>query len=258
MFNSNYLHWRWNEYGALNDREINNEMETNPPTEYEVHCHHLDDESITELSSCKFHGWEDPGVVEGRQSCSLPEPLTRHPQQCQPIRCNHISEKNACALKTPHVVFLPVIFLSFFFGRSMDKLQGSFTSWPWPLTYDLDLLTWPKYASTWPQCHNSSMYVRPFTRENEMDAHTDDVKTITPITSEMWGVTSYYPSLHSGKRSYMDRQYTLSWGSIINCFWTWTGKSLFNLTWTVTEALHNATLWRSIFPIHSTLFSRVR
>ncbi len=36
-----------------------------------------------------------------------------------------INIKNAYALKTPHVVFLPVIFLSFFFGRSIDKLRGS-------------------------------------------------------------------------------------------------------------------------------------
>ncbi len=35
------------------------------------------------------------------------------------------SKKNAYALKTPHVVFLPVIFLSYFFGMSIDKLQGS-------------------------------------------------------------------------------------------------------------------------------------
>ncbi len=34
-------------------------------------------------------------------------------------------KKNAYALKTPHVVFLPVICLSFFFGRSIDKSQGS-------------------------------------------------------------------------------------------------------------------------------------
>ena len=32
-------------------------------------------------------------------------------------------KKNAYALKTPHVAFLPVICLSFFFGRSIDKLQ---------------------------------------------------------------------------------------------------------------------------------------
>ncbi len=35
------------------------------------------------------------------------------------------NKKNAYALKTPHVVFQPVICLSLFFGRLIDKLQGS-------------------------------------------------------------------------------------------------------------------------------------
>ncbi len=49
------------------------------------------------------------------------------------------------ALKTPHVVFLPVVFLSFSFGR-LSEINGMsqctfLTSWPWPMTlnYGLDL-----------------------------------------------------------------------------------------------------------------------
>ncbi len=38
------------------------------------------------------------------------------------------------------------------------------TSWPWPLTYDLDLPTWARYPSTWPPCKNSSLYVCSFGR----------------------------------------------------------------------------------------------
>ncbi len=47
------------------------------------------------------------------------------------------------------------------------------TSWPWPLTYDLDLWTWPRYPSTWRPCQISSLYVSPFSRESETDGHTD-------------------------------------------------------------------------------------
>ncbi len=84
------------------------------------------------------------------------------------------------------------LFLSFFFGRwsysSVSSLAGEvtrlsevngdvpltiyLTSWPWPLTYDIDLLTWPRYASTWPPCQNSSMYVRP-SGEWDGRTHTD-------------------------------------------------------------------------------------
>ncbi len=61
------------------------------------------------------------------------------------------------------------------------------TSWPWPVTYDLDIRFWPRYPPTWPACKNSSPYVCPFSRESD-NRQTDDVKTITPITSEAWGV----------------------------------------------------------------------
>ncbi len=47
------------------------------------------------------------------------------------------------------------------------------TWWPWPLTYDLDLRTWPRYPSTWPSCKNSGPYVCPFTCESETHRPTD-------------------------------------------------------------------------------------
>ncbi len=47
------------------------------------------------------------------------------------------------------------------------------TRWPWPLTYDLDLWTWPRYSSTWPPCQNSSLYVPSFFRDSETDTQTD-------------------------------------------------------------------------------------
>ena len=47
-----------------------------------------------------------------------------------------------------------------------------FTWWPWPLTYDLDLRTWPRYPSTWPPCQNSGPYVCLFTRESETHTQT--------------------------------------------------------------------------------------
>ena len=39
------------------------------------------------------------------------------------------------------------------------------TWWPWPLTYDLDLWSWPRYSSTWPTYQKSGPYVCPFARE---------------------------------------------------------------------------------------------
>ncbi len=37
----------------------------------------------------------------------------------------------------------------------------SFASWPWSLTYDLDLRTWRIYPSTWLPCQNSRLYIFP-------------------------------------------------------------------------------------------------
>ncbi len=55
---------------------------------------------------------------------------------------------------------------------------------PWPLTYDLDLWSWPRYLQAWPTCQNLSLYVRLFGQDSETDGHTDthtdDAKTITP------------------------------------------------------------------------------
>ncbi len=84
-------------------------------------------------------------------------------------------------LITPHVVFLPVIFLSFFFGRSKaHKSQWNvpinffLTSWPWSLTYLLQTL--PLYPSTWLPCQNSSPYVCSFgswSRNRQTHTYTD-------------------------------------------------------------------------------------
>ncbi len=49
---------------------------------------------------------------------------------------------------------------------NIASLLTFLTSWPWPLTYDLDLKTWPRYPSTWPPCQNSSPYVCPFGSES--------------------------------------------------------------------------------------------
>ncbi len=68
-----------------------------------------------------------------------------------------------------------VVFLSHFLGRSIDDLQrhfigmqgkAFFTSWPWHLTYALNLWTWPRYPSTWPTYKQSDLYVCPFGRES--------------------------------------------------------------------------------------------
>ncbi len=60
------------------------------------------------------------------------------------------------------------------------------TWWPWPLTYDPDLRTWPRYSSIWPTCPNLGQYVCPFSHERgnthtHTDRQTHDVKTITPV-----------------------------------------------------------------------------
>ena len=45
--------------------------------------------------------------------------------------------------------------------------------WPWPLTYDLDLRTWPRYIHAWPTCQNSGLYVCLFGQDSETDTQTD-------------------------------------------------------------------------------------
>ena len=68
------------------------------------------------------------------------------------------------------------------------------TSWPWPLTYDLDLWTRPRYPSTWPPCQNPSLYVRPFGQDSETDRQTDThtdkrcQNYYTRHVSQTWGV----------------------------------------------------------------------
>ena len=68
------------------------------------------------------------------------------------------------------------------------------TLWHWPFTYDRDLQTWPQHPSIWPPYQNSRLYICPFGWGSETDSRPDthrethNVKTITPITSETWGV----------------------------------------------------------------------
>ncbi len=58
--------------------------------------------------------------------------------------------------------------------RPKTPLKHFLTSWPWPLTYDLDLWTWPRYPSTWPTHQKSGPYVCPFSRESgNTHTHTD-------------------------------------------------------------------------------------
>ncbi len=111
-------------------------------------------------------------------------------------------KKNAYALKTP----LPVVFLSFLLlpgsqksmecpnAHGMSMECPNVTLWHWPFTYDRDLQTWPQHPSIWPPYQNSRLYICPFGWGSETDSRPDthrethNVKTITPITSETWGV----------------------------------------------------------------------
>ncbi len=53
------------------------------------------------------------------------------------------------------------------------------------LIYELDLDILPLDRQ------NSSPYICPFGRESETHRHTDDVKTITPDTSQKWSVIKH-------------------------------------------------------------------
>ncbi len=70
--------------------------------------------------------------------------------------------------------------LSFFLVNGQDSqksmvspIEQFLTSRPRPLTYDLDLKSWPRYPSTWPPCKNSCPYVCPFRWYSETDRRTD-------------------------------------------------------------------------------------
>ncbi len=116
---------------------------------------------------------------------------------CQKLTEKHVflhSKKNVYALKTPHVVFLPVICLSFFFGRSIDKLQGSQKSmerpielfwpcdvdlWPMTLTYllDVDILPLDLHAKI-----QVCMSVRSPRRVRRMHTHTYGLRRLITHT----------------------------------------------------------------------------
>ncbi len=125
-------------------------------------------------------------------------------QSCDVISGRRFLEKkNANALKTPSVVVPTFVYKIEFHiesdpaGRKQkarlhlhQALPGCccitmihlteknvfLTWWPWPLIYDLDLLTWPRYPSTSPPYQNSDPYVCPFTRESETHTQTDTQK----------------------------------------------------------------------------------
>ncbi len=110
-----------------------------------------------------------------------------------------IEKKTTYALKTPHVVLLPVVFLSSFFGMLLEVNWMSpctffdLDLWPMTLTYELDLdtLLLDLHAKI-----QVSMSVRSAGIARRTDGqtdththrHTHDVKTITPITSKRRGV----------------------------------------------------------------------
>ncbi len=77
-------------------------------------------------------------------------------------------------MKTAHVAFLPVVFLSFFFGRLLVlKVNVMFQCtffylWPWPWP-----ITGPRYPCKWPPCQNSSLYACPFDWDSETERQTD-------------------------------------------------------------------------------------
>ena len=85
-----------------------------------------------------------------------------------------MKKKNAYALKTPHVVFLPDLFLSFFFGWLSEMNAHFLTSWPWlwPMTFtyklDLDILPTDFHAKI-----QVCTTVRSAAMARRTDRHTD-------------------------------------------------------------------------------------
>ncbi len=100
---------------------------------------------------------------------SAPKLLSVHLESVKYI----YSRKNAYALKTPRVVYLyshnpqslpkhlhrwSHQWLRDMKSLSLEKpnpIKRLLTWWPWPLTYDPDLRTWPRYPSIRPACWNS-------------------------------------------------------------------------------------------------------
>ncbi len=61
-----------------------------------------------------------------------------------------------------------------YIAQAMHTTKGRFWAWwPWPLTYDLNLRTWPRYLCPWPTCQNSGLYVCSFGQDSETDWHMD-------------------------------------------------------------------------------------
>ncbi len=81
--------------------------------------------------------------------------------------------------------------MSMLFASSMSivyMLEQNLVSWPWPLTYDLDIRTQPRYTLPRLACQSSSLYVSPFSQGSETDRRTDrqtDRQTHTQTMSKL-------------------------------------------------------------------------
>ncbi len=134
-----------------------------------------------------------------------------------PLYCNTL-KKTHTLWNTPRRIYT-VVFLSRFLGISIDEViidskshspdmanpkKTFLTWWPWPLTYDPDLQTWPRYFSTRPACQNSGPYVCPFGRERgntHTDRHTMS-KLLHPSLTR--GVKSIHPLITDTQTNALD------------------------------------------------------
>ncbi len=98
-----------------------------------------------------------------------------------PAGSKFLSSHKDLLQKNSHLLWKHATSYSYQLYSQVSSLPGSQESmecpnahflplWPWPLTYDLDLRTWPRYLSTW---KNASLYVRPFGWDSETDTQTD-------------------------------------------------------------------------------------
>ncbi len=106
--------------------------------------------------------------------------------------CFHNLKKHICFENTPHhmCMYSHILqLLPWHLHRWSAKMTASVLStvhldeethlkyfltwWPWPLTYDLDLITWPRYSPIWLPWQNSCLYVPPFGWDSETDRQTD-------------------------------------------------------------------------------------
>ncbi len=113
------------------------------------------------------------------------------------------------------------------------------TSWPWRLAYELDLLIWPRYPSTWPgKIQVCILYVCQFDRDCERNRQTDrhtDRQCQNYYTNYLRDAGCKYTMYHEGlqtnlfmgasapskwtylKESFLDRVYEKKWSYVILC-----------------------------------------